>query len=60
MRTNRYGRKKTVTNLASKLNLKGIEISAITVFQIFKKAGFKKIKLIRKLRLIKKIKDNCL
>ena len=60
MWTNRYGCEKTTADLASKLNLKRIEILAMTVFRIFKKAGFKKIKLTKKPKLTKKMKDDCL
>jgi len=58
VRTNRYGRKKTAANLASELSLKGIEILAITVFRILKKAGFEKTNLTRKPRLTKKMKED--
>jgi len=60
VRTNRYGRKKTTPNLASKLSLEGIKILAIIVLQILKKAGFKKTKPTRKPRLTKKIREDSL
>jgi len=58
VQTNPYGCEKTTVNLASKLSLKGIEISALIILRIFKKVGFKKTKLTRKPRLIKKIKED--
>ena len=58
VRTNRYGCEKTAANLAGELNLEGIEILAMTVFRILKKAGFKKTKLTRKPGLTKKMKED--
>jgi hypothetical protein len=56
VRKDRYGREKTAADIAGELSLEGIDISAMTVLRILKKAGFRKTKPTRKPGLTKKMK----
>ena len=58
VRRDRYGREKTVADLAGDLSQLGIDISASTVHRILRKAGFRKTKPTRKPGLTKKMKED--
>jgi hypothetical protein len=47
-------------DITGELSANGFEISAVTVWRILRKAGFRKMKPIRKPGLIKKMKIKCL
>lgn len=53
----RYGREKSCADLAGELSQEGVNISATTVRQILKKAGYKKTKPTRKPGLTKKMRE---
>ena len=57
VRKDRYGCEKSCADLTGELSAKGLNISAITIWRIFKLAGFNKTKLTRKPGLIKKMKE---
>jgi len=57
VRFDRYGREKSCTDLAGELSLEGINISAVTIWRLLKKAGFKKTKPTRKPGLTQKMKN---
>jgi hypothetical protein len=58
VRKDRYSCEKTCADLAGKLSTEGINILAIFIWRILKAAGYNKIKLTRKPRLTKKIKED--
>lgn len=57
VRFDRYGREKTCADIAGELSLSGIDISAVTIWRILRKAGLKKTKPTRKPGLTQKMKD---
>lgn len=56
VRRDRFGREKTCADIAGELSADGIEISAVTVWRILRKAGFHKTKPTRKPGLTKKMR----
>jgi len=58
VRKNQYGREMNCADLTGEFSTEGIDISAITIWRILRKAGFKKTKPTRKPRLIKKIRED--
>jgi transposase len=58
VRKDRYGREKSCADLAGELSTEGLDISAITIWRILKKAGFNKTKPTRKPGLTKKMKED--
>jgi hypothetical protein len=57
VRRDRYGREKSCADIAGELSSEGYDLSAITVWRILKKAGFRKTKPTRKPGLTKKMKS---
>lgn len=53
----RYGREKTCADVAGSLSVKGIDISASTVWRVLREAGFHKTKPTRKPGLTQKMRD---
>jgi len=57
VRRDRYGREKTCADIAGELSQDGQDISALTVWRVLRKAGFKKTKPTRKPGLTKDIRQ---
>jgi hypothetical protein len=57
VRGDRYGREKSCADVAGGLSLKGIEMSATTVWRVLRQAGYHKTKPTRKPGLTQKMRD---
>lgn len=57
VRRDRYGREKSCADLAGELRKEGISLSAMTVWRVLKRAGFRKTKPTRKPGLTKKMRN---
>ena len=58
VRNSRYGRELNCADLAGAFSAEGIDISAMTIWRMLRKAGFRKTKPTRKPGLTKKMRDD--